>query len=295
MNSNVSESPALESVVTGSASRKCVRLDLHVHSDRSDGKYPPEEVLRRAAAAGIDVLALSDHDLDPVLRHGNHEVEGRHIRVVASAEVSGHHAGKEFHLLWYFQGATPPEASVFLRKRAQSRAHRYDAAMAKLGVADRADAEAHAGSRALTRYHLADALVRCGRVKNPHDAWHLLGSDTVPLIDLSFVDAIKAARGFGALTSWAHPSTADANKYIAEFVAAGLQGVEAARPSLDKSTRKGLRALAKKHGLFITGGSDWHGWWQGDLGDFRFEDEHASAFVVRLDQPAVPVDQPGAG
>ena len=263
-----------------------MRLDLHVHSDRSDGRYPPAEVLRRAAAAGIDVLALSDHDLDPVLSAGDHHVEGRTVRVIAAAEVSGHHGGKEFHLLWFFRGAPPREASAFLRTRAQARAHRYDEAMLRLGVADRADAEAHAGSRSLTRYHLADALVRCGRVKSPHDAWHLLGSDTVPLIDLSFCDAIRAARRFGALTSWAHPSTADANRHVVEFVAAGLQGIEAARPSLDKSTRKGLRALAKKHGLFITGGSDWHGWWHGDLGDFRFDDEHAAAFVTRLDQVA---------
>ena len=266
-----------------------MRLDLHVHSDRSDGRYSPEEVLRRAASVGIDVLALSDHDLDPVLAAGQHEVEGRSIRVLASAEVSGHHAGKEFHLLWYFRGATPPEASAFLRERAKARAHRYDAAMEKLGVANRAGPEAHAGDRALTRYHLADALVKCGRVKNPHDAWHLLGSDTVPLIDLSFCDAIRAAHRFGAITSWAHPSLADANKFMADFVAAGLDGVEAARPALDKSTRKGLRNLAKKHGLFITGGSDWHGWWQGDLGDFRFDDEHATAFVARLDRDA-PTD-----
>lgn len=260
-----------------------MRLDLHVHSDRSDGRYAPDEVLRRAVAAGIEVLALSDHDLDPVLRPGLHEVEGKSIRVVAAAEVSGHHAGKEFHLLVYFRGVPPPEASAFLRRRAQSRARRYDEAMAHLGVDDRADAAANEGSRALTRYHMADVLQRSGRVARPHDAWHLLGANVVPLIDLSFVDAIAAARSWNALTSWAHPAMADANRYMADFVRAGLHGVEAARPALDKSTRKGLRALAKKHGLFVTGGSDWHGWWQGDLGDFRFDDEHATIFLKHLD------------
>ena len=260
-----------------------VRLDLHVHSDRSDGRFPPEEVLRRAAAGGIDVLALADHDLDPALQPGVVEVEGRPLRVIAAAEVSGAHDGREFHLLVYFRGPPPPEASAFLRGRVASRARRFDEAATRLGLTATADAAALAGTHALTRFHLAQALAASGRVRYPSDAWPHLGSDIVPLIDVAFVDAIRLARSWNALTSWAHPALADANRYTKTFVAAGLEGLEGARPGLDRPTRNGLRRLAKEYGLLITGGSDWHGWWPGNLGDFRFEDEHAERFLARLD------------
>lgn len=260
------------------------KLDLHVHSDRSDGKYPAAEVMRRAAAGGIDVLAIADHDLDPVLSPGIVEVEGRALRIIAAAEVSGAHEGKELHLLVYFRGPPPAEASAFLRTRTRARAVRFDSAAERLGLPDQAGDEAHAGDRALTRFHLAAALAESGRVKRPSDAWPHLGTDIVPLIDFTFVEAIHAARSWGALTSWAHPSLADANRFLATFAAAGLAGVEAARPGMDRHTRNGLRRLAKKFDLLVTGGSDFHGWWPGNLGDFRFEDEHAARFLERLDR-----------
>jgi predicted metal-dependent phosphoesterase TrpH len=256
-----------------------------MHSDRSDGRYPPEEALARAARGGLDVIALSDHDLDPVLAPGLCTVEGRDLRVIAAVEMSGHHAGREFHLLVYFPGVPPPEARAFLRMRAASRAVRFDEALSRLGVAGSAGEEAHAGLRALTRFHLAAALTEAGRVRRPHDAWNLLGSDTVPLIDLAFVDAIRHARAWGGVTSWAHPTPADAQRYLPDFVRAGLEAVEAARPNLDRSARNGLKRLAKRYGLLVTGGSDWHGWWQGELGDFRFDDDAARAFLARLDRP----------
>lgn len=258
-------------------------LDLHVHSNHSDGKYDPLEVLRLAATGGINVLALSDHDLSPALRPGVHEVEGRSIRVLAAAEVSGAHAGEELHLLVYFPGEPPPEARAFLRERAASRAQRFNEAAERLQLPERAPPEAVAGEASLTRFHLAAALAEAGRVKRPSEAWALLQRDTVPLIEFTFLEAIRTARSWGGLTSWAHPALADANQHLATFVAAGLQGLEVCRPGLPKPTRNGLKRLAKRYNLLVTGGSDFHGWWPGKLGDFRFEGDQAEAFLARLD------------
>jgi predicted metal-dependent phosphoesterase TrpH len=236
-----------------------------------------------AADGGIDVLALADHDLPPALRPGAHEVGGKTVRVLASAEVSGAHEGDELHLLVYFPGAPPPEAIRFLRERAVGRAQRFDEAAARLALPGRAPPEARAGARSLTRFHLAAALAESGRVKRPADAWPLLQRDNVPLIEFTFLDAIRLARSWGALTSWAHPALADANRFLPAFVAAGLQGIEVCRPGLPKPTRNGLKRLAKRFDLLVTGGSDWHGWWAGKLGDFRFEGEQADRFLARLD------------
>jgi predicted metal-dependent phosphoesterase TrpH len=259
-----------------------LKLDLHVHSDRSDGKYPPDEVLRRAAEGGLDVVALSDHDADPALPAGPTRIDGKPLHVIAAAELSGQHAGREFHLLVFFRGDPPPEARRFLRARAQARAERFDTAMARLGAPARAPGDAQRGDRALTRYHMAQALVDSGHVRRPHDAWTRLGSDVVPLIDLGFVDAIRVARSWGAYTSWAHPPLAEAQRHLQAFVAHGLEALEVSRPSHDRATRNGLGRLAKRFSLGITGGSDWHGWWEGELGTFRFEHGPAELFLERL-------------
>ena len=269
--------------MSSSASSPVLSLDLHVHSNASDGKYPPEEVLRLAAVGGIDVLALTDHDLAPALEPRMHVVEGRSVRVLAAVEVSGAHDGEELHLLVYFPGEPPAEAVSFLRARAARRAQRFNEAAERLDIPHRAGAAAVSGEQSLTRYHLAAALAEAGRVKRPSEAWPHLQRDTVPLIDFTFLEAIRVARGWGGLTSWAHPSLADANRHLPAFVAAGLQGLEVCRPGMAKPARNGLRRLAKRFNLLTTGGSDFHGWWPGKLGDFRFDGEHAQAFLARLD------------
>jgi predicted metal-dependent phosphoesterase TrpH len=120
-------------------------------------------------------------------------------------------------------------------------------------------------------------------VKDPREGWRLLASpDVVPPIELPFVEAIRAATAAGGLTSWAHPSLDDAQKHVKAFVAAGLRGLEGVRPSLDRRTRNGLKNLAEKHGLLLTGGSDWHGWDGGELGTFAVTGERARAFARAL-------------
>ena len=141
-----------------------LRLDLHMHSDRSDGRYPPEEVLARAAANGLDIIALTDHDLSPALVPGVHEVGGRQVRVIGAAEVSGVHDGRELHLLVYFPAAVPDAYSRFLVACAAARAQRYDEAVARLELdLPVADDDARAGRRSLTRQHLARAMVQAHR------------------------------------------------------------------------------------------------------------------------------------
>lgn len=262
------------------------RMDLHMHTDRSDGRYPPDEVLGRAAARGLDLIAITDHDLPNVVSAGTHTLGARTIRVIAGVELSGSHLGREYHLLVYFPGEMPASFAAFLRDRARVRAERYDTACTRLGHPDLplADAAAHAGERSLTRHHLYRALMAGGHVRDARDGFALLrGSQVVPLIELPYVEAIRTARAHGGLTSWAHPSLDDAQAHARTFVTAGLQGLEGIRPGLDSRTRNGLKNLADKLGLLLTGGSDWHGWAGGDLGLFAVTGERTQIFRERLD------------
>lgn len=248
------------------------RLDLHMHSSRSDGRLSPEGVLAAAAAGGLDAIALTDHDLPPAIPQGLHRLGPRQIHVVHGVEISAMHEGRELHLLAYFPGEMPADFVDFCLGRARSRARRYAEALDNMGLSGMAppDEDAHEGRRALTRYHLARALVSAGHSATLSDAFQRWAGEHqpyVPALDLQFVDAIAAVREAGGFSSWAHPDLELARAWTGIFASAGLHALEAHRPSVGRGVRDTVARLAFKHRLGVTGGSDWHGW-QGELGNF---------------------------
>jgi len=267
--------------------RRKVRFDLHLHSCRSDGEFSPDEVLRRCARAGLDVIALTDHDIGPSVEAGPVEVEGRRLHVLHGAELSGVHEGQEFHLLVYFSGEMPASYMDFLRERSSLRAQRYDRAVENIGLPGLApaDALARSGDRAVTRLHLSRALVEAGHVRNVREAFKRYTGrqhGLVPSVDLGFIEAIEMARAAGGFTSWAHPDLEAARAYSETFARHGLQALEAWRPRMSAHDRAVLMRLALRHGLLITGGSDWHGWGHAPLGSFTFPERVARPFAEAM-------------
>lgn len=260
------------------------RLDLHCHSTASDGRYSADEVLARALASNLDVLSLTDHDLAPVLPWGPQPREsGAPLRLVHGVELTGTHEAREYHLLVYFPAEMPSAFQALCRSRAQFRARRFDVVCASLGLTARASPEALAGDAALTRHHLAQALMAERPETTWMDAYTLLKNPaTVPLNDLPFTEAIRLARAHGGYTSWAHPPLDDAQRHTPTFVAAGLQALESLRPRTDRPTKNGLKRLATKHKLLLTGGTDWHGW-SDDFGHHAVSGEHADRWLAALD------------
>lgn len=240
------------------------RHDLHLHSTRSDGLHSPDDVLAVCARGGLDVIALTDHDLAGGLRPGVHAIDGRSVRVLAGAEISGVHAGREHHLLVYFPDEAPASFQAFCAERCRRRAERYEVGRQRLAFdgVPAADDTARRGERALTRLHLARALVREGHARDLAHAFRAhLGDDggAVPHVDLPFIEAIRIARDAGGITSWAHPPMPALRAHLPAFVDAGLQGIEALRPGTPRRDLREARTLAARYGLFLTGGSDWHG------------------------------------
>lgn len=263
------------------------RFDLHVHTTRSDGAFSLDEVLERCVAGGLDAVAITDHDLVGELDTELRLVDGRELALIAGAEVTGQHDGHEFHLLVYFPGAVPQGFRDFCTAQSAGRAERYAEAVVNLGVELPPPGEAaRRGEKAVTRFHLAKALVEAGHAAHIGDAFaRYLDAEhgLVPRLELSFVDAIRIARGFGGVTSWAHPPLDAFTRYIATFAEAGLQGVEALRPGLDRTARRTYNKACKRHGLFATGGSDFHGWTRpGDLGLHSVRKHELKAFLEAL-------------
>lgn len=259
------------------------RVDLHAHTDRSDGAGSPEAVLDLALRGGLTWLAIVDHDVEPALPAGRHEAGGAALRVLHGAEVSGLYMGRERHLLVYFPGEMPEGFRAFLRARAAARAHRYDAAAEALGL-PAADAAAHRGERALTRQHLARALVAARKASTLDAAFRgaLRVGEAVPFVDIDLIDVIAIANEAGGLPVWAHPSEDDIDAHLPALRAAGLRGVEALRPSLSQVQRQSIARKALMQGLLITAGSDYHGLPQQRLGRFSAKPEELGPFFAAL-------------
>lgn len=263
------------------------RFDLHLHSARSDGRFEVDEVLRRCALGGLDVVALTDHDLPPDLTPGPREVEGRPLHLLGGAELSGTHQGREHHLLVYFPGAVPAGFAAFCADQCRARARRYAEAVQRLDLGLTApDDAAERGDRSLTRYHLARELWERGHVGHVREAFARYlgdGRGIVPPIEVTFPEAIAVARAHGGVTSWAHPPVELLEPFLRAFVDAGLQGLEGLRPAVSSADRRKYKSAARRFGLFLTGGSDWHGWGdEGELGLFRVEARDIEPFLAQL-------------
>ncbi|TBO59646.1 PHP domain-containing protein [Streptomyces kasugaensis] len=283
-----------------------MRIDLHTHSTASDGTDTPAELVRNAAACGLDVVALTDHDTV-----GGH-AEARAalpagLTLVTGAELSCRIEGVSLHLLAYLFDPREPE---FARERELVRDDRVPRARAMvgklrdLGVPVTWEQVARiAGDGAVGRPHVASALVELGVVPSVSDAFtpQWLASDGRAYVgkhELDPFDAIRLVKAAGGVTVFAHPLAVKRGSVvpesaIAELAAAGLDGIEVDHMDHDAPTRARLRGLAGDLGLLPTGSSDYHGSRKTcRLGEYTTDPEIYGE-IVRRATGAFPV--PGAG
>ncbi|MCX2183558.1 PHP domain-containing protein [Streptomyces sp. SKN60] len=249
-----------------------MRIDLHTHSTASDGTDTPAELVRNAAAAGLDVVALTDHDTT----RGYGEAiaalpEG--LTLVTGAELSCRYDGVSLHMLAYL---FDPEEPALLAERELVRDDRVPRARAmvgklqELGVPVTWEQVARiAGDGSVGRPHVAEALVELGVVPDVSGAftpeWIADGGRAhVQKHELDPIDAIRLVKAAGGVTVFAHPLAVKRGECvpesaIAKLAEAGLDGIEVDHMDHDEPTRARLRGLAKELGLLTTGSSDYHG------------------------------------
>lgn len=267
-----------------------MRLDLHLHTTRSDGALPPEEVAAAAVRAGLDAIAITDHDTtDGVAPARVTAVRQGRLRVIAGIELSCSDAGADFHLLGY--GIDPAHGSLaaVAARLAALRRERIGEVVARLGALGVAlrleDVTVPAGNAAMGRPHIAEALVRRGYVPNAQEAFNLWlrdgGPAHVPHRGPSPAVGIRAVHEAGGVAVWAHPDLGDALRFP-ELRALGLDGVEALRPALAPTASAAMEHAARAAGLFITGGSDWHGTPRPALGSWYVTEKHVPQLLARL-------------
>ncbi len=253
-----------------------ITVDLHTHSTASDGEHPPEEVVARAAGAGLAAIALTDHDTLDGLPAAIAAGERLGVRVVSGCEFSVAAPWGEMHLLGYYLPPAHPPVETFLvrcradrLRRVREMVDRLQAIGLRVTVED-VLREADGGS--LGRPHVARALVGRGAAMEMNEAFHrFIGRGKVAFVEKAlpaFREVAELVHSVGGVVSAAHLKDRATRPVLRRLMDQGLDAVETRHPSHDPETRARITEHALALGLLRTGGSDWHG-------DGSGEDEHA--------------------
>jgi len=266
-----------------------VRIDLHLHSSASDGDLEPAALVRAAAARGLHLIALTDHDTVAGLADATAAAAAVGIALVPGIEISAAHVGQELHLLGYDVRPDEPALLEFTRTaaaRRTARLHEMIGRLAALGApVTLDDVLATAGPRTgtLGRPHLARALLRRGHVASYEEAFARFLADGAPaFLPTAHVDpgaAIDVIHAAGGLAVWAHPPADTFERDLPALAEQGLDGVECLRPRTRPRDAARLARTARAHGLLVTGGSDWHGPADGPLGTFHVRADEVREFL----------------
>ncbi len=250
-----------------------MRVDLHVHSNNSDGAFPPAEVARIARDAGLDAIALTDHDSTAGVDAAREAGESLGLRVIPGSEISAVYQGSSVHILGYFLDTSNPRLVEELEAIRDDRVWRAKGMIAKLndlGVPVTFEQVREiAKGESIVRPHVAQAMVDLGFIESTVDAftpeWILEGGrayvEKKALTPEAAVTLIGEAGGVAVIAHpvW-HPKTPEAQEELLDLlVPLGLAGIEVDHPDHDPETRARFRALARRRGLLTTGSSDYHG------------------------------------
>ncbi|MGH9106970.1 MAG: PHP domain-containing protein [Acidimicrobiales bacterium] len=275
-------------------------VDLHTHSNVSDGSDTPEEVLELAVKAGLSALALTDHDRQDGVGAARRRAEEAGIELVPGVEISCNHTGTMHVLVYFLEPGEGPLQDELARLQVarDTRNQRLVARLAELGLPlSMEELEAEAGPTGAGRPHVAAIMVRKGYARSIQDAFdRFLAKGSPAYMEKERLDplpAIALALQSGALPVLAHPlslqlSPSQTESAVQELAGAGLVGLEAIYGRYGQEERAGLAVLAARAGLAVTGGSDHHGTYKPDLtvgtgrGDLHVPDGALAALRDRL-------------
>jgi predicted metal-dependent phosphoesterase TrpH len=244
------------------------RIDLHLHSTRSDGRLEPGAVIAAAAEKGLKAVALTDHDTLAGIPEAKRAAEERGLPFVPGLEFSCYDDFGSTHLLGYFVDPEHAELAEYLERAREQRAERASAIVEKLnrlGVEVTYDSVAAQATPdgLIARPHVARALMEGGWVRSYTEAFdRFLAAGQpayVPTWRIGPAEGIHRIHEAGGLAVLAHPGRSHDDTVIRRLAEAGLDGLEILHPDHGPLEVRRLRRLAAELGLLETGGSDWHG------------------------------------
>ena len=245
-------------------------IDLHSHTTASDGRCTPAELVALASAAGVTVLAVTDHD---TVAGGDAVAEAcaaAGIEFVSGIEITAVRDGMDVHVLGYFVDRRSAELHTFLAEQRRRRLDRIRQMVERLAIHGiHLDADAIVkpglddGGKAAGRPWIARALVAGRYVKSVNEAFeHWLGRGRpafIPRLAAAPADVFERIHASGGIASLAHPGLVKRDDWLPEFAAAGLDALEVYHTNHDATATARYRSEAIRLGLAVSGGSDFHG------------------------------------
>lgn len=249
-------------------------IDLHIHSTSSDGIHNPAELVKLAREAGLQTMAIADHDSTAGINEAIEAAKEFDIEVIPAVELSvAYQDYHDVHLLGYWINHNDPAFSNLLENFRQKRAMRGHRIVENINrklisegknEIDIESVLALAGG-ALGRPHIARVLMDCGHAGSMQEAFtNYLLPCNVPKEYLGFSAALDEIKRIGGVAVLAHPQSISRNRHelsaiIKEMAALGLDGIEALNTLGTDDDDRFLKRLALSLDLAITGGSDFHG------------------------------------
>jgi predicted metal-dependent phosphoesterase TrpH len=244
-------------------------IDLHLHTTSSDGRSTPAELVDLAAAAGLTVMAVTDHDTTAAIADVQSMASRHGIEAIAGIEITAGLGSRDVHVLGYFFDPRNRPFLAFLvaqRERRVARIEAIVARLAELGMRVEMSAQLAMARRlsgqSLARPHVARAMVAAGYTKDVRtafDAWLAEGRPAyVERSGPSPSDVVAAVHDAGGLVSLAHPGRTRIDEQIPGLVEAGLDALEVFHSDHDAESTARYREMAARHGVLTTGGTDFH-------------------------------------
>ncbi len=251
------------------------RWDLHCHTVYSDGTATPEDLVSQAKLAGLQGVAITDHDTTAGWEDFRSASKSSNMPVIFGSEITAEDSGVFVHMLAY---QYDPQDSLIVSMFALTRKRRFERTKRMVEKMshdfpitwDDVLAQAKLGDlTTIGRPHIADALVKAGVFQTRSEAFagpvSTRGPYYIPTPSPNVREVIDAVKHAGGVVVIAHPADPQRNRVllsdaqIISFAAAGLDGLEVYHRGNSKDQRQRLLALAQKCYLLVTGGSDWHG------------------------------------
>jgi len=254
-------------------------VDLHSHTDASDGSDAPFELIDNALRAGVTALSITDHDTFAGYGAAKPYSSSKGLDLLCGIELSTKYMGQTIHLLGYFPGAAPAEAFgtwlLVLQEKRRDRNRRLVENLRKLGVEITLEEVEALGKTMAGRPHFATILVRKKYVKTMQEAFNKYlaeeGRAFTEREEVPLDEGIQRMREAGGIPVIAHPvrlgrrTAAEEAEWIAAAKDMGMLGLEVRHSDHDAAAVARYTALANRLGLLTTGGSDYHGTYKPDI------------------------------
>ncbi|UCE05124.1 MAG: PHP domain-containing protein [bacterium] len=243
------------------------KVDLHIHSDRSDGSFTCKEIIDYACKLGLKAISITDHDDISSMEFSEKYCQQKGIEFITGVEISARSKPSDLHLLGYFfdyHNKHLNEYIDFFQNERLKRARKIVKLLKNYGIKLTFDLilkKARHGS--IGRPHIADAMVEEGCVYTYQEAFNKYIGDRcpcfVPKYKISPAEAIALINNAGGICVIAHPGTDVTDEGLMDLIKVGLEGIETIHPRHTQQQVDHYREIIQKHGLLETGGSDCHG------------------------------------